>query len=242
LKMDTAERDHLFCLLDVLGFSNLVTTVGLDSLYEQYEELIKAAEHQQVDGLFFSSRCGHPFFGYQRIESTYFSDTILFWCPYDIHHLEILAHCLKEVVCRSIEIGLPLRGAISVGKAKLGPDQKAFVGEPIVRAVNAEKVQKWIGITLSSCFRKEPYCGGFKADCFLPYEKHLKHGGLSEVTPLVVDFPRQWRKTRKGSLIDAIQRLNTDEKYRDYYINSVAFVEYSEKCDRWWETYAHEKS
>jgi hypothetical protein len=235
--MDTDERDHLFCLLDVLGFSKLVTTVGLDSLYEQYKALIKAAEDQQVDGVFFSSRSGHPFFGHQRMQSTYFSDTILFWCPYDIHHLEILATCLKEVVCKSIEIGLPLRGAISIGRAKLGPDNKAFVGEPIVRAVNAEKAQRWIGITLSSCFRKEAYCGGFKADCFLPYEKHLKLGGLSEVTPLVIDFPRQWRKTRKQSLIEAIRKLDRDEEFRPYYANSMAFVEHSEKCDRWWETY-----
>ncbi len=33
--MDISDKDHLFCLLDVLGFSNLVTTVGLDSLYEK---------------------------------------------------------------------------------------------------------------------------------------------------------------------------------------------------------------
>ena len=239
--MDTADKDHLFCLLDVLGFSKLVETVGLDSLYEKYKELIREAEYQQVDGPFFSSRFGHPFFGYQKIQSTYFSDTIIFWCPYDIHHLEILANCLKEVVCRSIEIGLPLRGAISVGKAQLGPDQRAFVGEPIVKAVNAEKVQQCIGITLSNSFRKEPYCGGFKADCFLPYYKHLKPGGTSEITPIVVDFPRQWRKTRNKSLIGAIQKLNTDPDFRDYYINTLAFVEYSEKCDRWWETYAHQE-
>ena len=219
--MDISDKDHLFCLLDVLGFSNLVTTVGLDSLYEKYKELIRSAEDWQVDGVFFSSRCGHPYFGYNRIQSTYFSDTIIFWCPYDIHHLEILAHSLKEVVCRSIEIGLPLRGAISVGKAKLGLDQRAFAGEPIVKAVNAEKVQQWIGITLSNSFRNEPYCGGFKADCFPPYENHLKPGGVSEVAPLVVDFPRQWRKTRSESLIGTIQKLNVDPDFRDYYINRV---------------------
>ena len=59
--MDISDKDHLFCLLDVLGFSNLVTTVGLDSLYEKYKELIRSAEDWQVDGVFFSSRCGIPY-------------------------------------------------------------------------------------------------------------------------------------------------------------------------------------
>ena len=106
-----------------------------------------------------------------------------------------------------------------------------------MKAVNAEKAQKWIGITLSNSFRKEPYCGGFKADCFLPYEKHLRPGGLSEVTPLVVDFPRRWRKTRSESLVVAIKRLNTTSEFADYYTNTLEFVDFSEKSDRWWEKY-----
>ena len=125
--MTPDDHDQLFCFLDVLGFKNLVMKVGLNALYEKYEELVKAAQAEQVDGVFFSSRAGHPYFGYQKIQTTYFSDTIIFWCPYDIHHLEVMTNSLKEVICRSIEIGLPLRGAISVGKAKLGPHQRIFL-------------------------------------------------------------------------------------------------------------------
>lgn len=235
--METNERAQLFCFLDVLGFSNLVQSVGLDILYAKYKELINAAEKQQRDGLFFSARGGHPFFGYERINSFYFSDTIIFWCPYDVHHLEALATAMKEVMCRSIEIELPLRGAISVGRAKLNLEEKVFIGEPIVNAANAEKVQKWIGITLSNEFREPPFNGGFKADCFLQYDRHLKDGGISQVTPLAIDFPRQWRNTRKRPLDDAIQALNKDAAFSDYYVNTLNFVEFSGKSDRWWETY-----
>ena|ERR1022692_448945 len=137
--MDTHKQIQLFCFLDVLGFSNLVQNIGLECLYEKYRQLIQAAKKQQRDGVFFSSRFGHPFFGYERIESFYFSDTIIFWCPYDIHHLEALATSLKEVLCRSIEIELPLRGAISVGQARLNFEEKVFIGKPIIKAANAEK-------------------------------------------------------------------------------------------------------
>lgn len=235
--METHDQNQLFCFLDVLGFSNLVQSVGLESLYEKYKQLIQAAERQQRDGVFFSARYGHPFFGYERIESFYFSDTIIFWCPYDIHHLEVLANSLKEVLCRSIEIELPLRGAISVGKARLNLEEKVFIGEPIVKAANAEKVQKWIGITLSNDFREPPFNGGFKADCFLQYERHLKDGGISQVTPLVIDFPRQWRNTRKEPLVAAIQKLNKAPVFSEYYINTLDFVEFSGKSERWWEAY-----
>ncbi|MGA2864333.1 MAG: hypothetical protein ABSF95_07580 [Verrucomicrobiota bacterium] len=235
--MATQERDQLFCFLDVLGFSSLVQSVGLESLYEKYRQLIQAVEKQQRDGMFFSARAGHPFFGYERIDSFYFSDTIIFWCPYDVHHLEALANSLKEVLCRSIEIELPLRGAISVGKARLNLDEKVFIGEPIVKAANAQKAQKWIGITLSNEFREPPFNGGFKADCFLQYERHLKEGGVSQVTPLVIDFPRQWRATRKESLVEAIQRLNKAPAFADYYVNTLEFVEFSGNSERWWEAH-----
>lgn len=233
--MQTGEHDQLFCFLDVLGFSNLVRTTGLDTLYKKYQQLVSAADESQVDGVFFSSRSGHPFFGYQRIEATYFSDTIIFWCPYDVHHLEVLANSIKEVICRSIELGLPLRGAISVGEARLNSEEKVFIGEPVVKAAEAEKVQKWIGVTMSNSFREEPYNAGFKADCFLQYEKHLKPEGLPAVTPLVVDWPRRWRATRSGSLVDAIKSPNTDSRFADYYTNTLEFVDFSEASDRWWD-------
>ncbi len=240
--MVTQERDQLFCFLDVLGFSNLVKQTGLDALYEKYQKLISAADQEQVDSAFFSSRSGRPYFGYQKIEATYFSDTIIFWCPYDIHHLEVLANCIKEVICRSIELGLPLRGAISVGKAKLNTEEKVFIGKPVVNAVEAEKVQRWIGVTLANSFRAEPYNSGFKADCFLHYEKHLKSGGLSEVTPLVIDWPRKWRATREQSLIDAIKQLNTEPEFEKYYTNTIDFVSFSGKNERWWEQHTQEST
>ena len=74
LKMTIEEHNQLFCFFDVLGFSNMVKTIGLDILCEKYKELIKAADDQQDDGTFFIFRSGHPYFGYQKIEATYFSD------------------------------------------------------------------------------------------------------------------------------------------------------------------------
>ncbi|KAA3597283.1 MAG: hypothetical protein D8M57_06320 [Candidatus Scalindua sp. AMX11] len=89
---------------------------------------------------------------------------------------------------------------------------------------------------------EEPYNGGFRADCFLHYEKHLKPGGLSEVTPVVIDCPRQWRKTRNQPLVGAIQTLNTDPGYSVYYTNTLDFVEFSGKSEQWWEQHVKEST
>ncbi|QQO56874.1 MAG: hypothetical protein N838_29420 [Thiohalocapsa sp. PB-PSB1] len=230
-------KDQLFCFLDVLGFSNLVKTRGLASLYSDYRELLEAANKQDHEGLVFSSWQGTPYFGMEQLQSTYFSDTIAFWSPYHPRDLQSLCYSIMEVLCKAIEIGLPLRGSISVGEAILDKEKQHFVGKPIVSAADAEKAQKWIGVTLSKEFREPPFNGGFSAACFMPWERHLKDGGLSAVTPLALDYPRWWRQSRKNSIQEAISRLNTDPAFSKYYKNALDFADYSAANSQWWESH-----
>lgn len=230
-------KDQLFCFLDVLGFSNIVKTRGLSSLYSDYQELLEAADKQEHQGLVFSSWQGTPYFGVEKRQSIYFSDTIVLWCPYHPREFQSLCYATMEIMCKAIEIGLPLRGSISVGEAILDKEKHHFVGKPIVSAADAEKVQLWIGVTLCKEFREPPFNAGFNAACFMPWEKHLKDGALSEVTPLVLDYPRWWRETRTTSIQEAISRLNTKPKYSVYYENALEFANYSKANTRWWESH-----
>jgi hypothetical protein len=138
--MPAQGQSQLFCFLDVLGFSNLVQARGLSDLYADYSRLVEAASQNTHDGLMFSSWKGVPYFGMERFESTYFSDTIVFWGPYHARALQSLCYSTMEVMCRAIEIGLPLRGSIGVGEAVLDKSKNHFLGKPIVNAVEAEKV------------------------------------------------------------------------------------------------------
>ncbi|MCL5031428.1 MAG: hypothetical protein M1480_20690 [Bacteroidetes bacterium] len=228
------ENENIICLLDVLGFESLFNKLGLESIETKYKELIEIVEQQNIGLAFTVGPEGHPVIGFAGIESAYFSDSIIFWCKYDIIRLEILLQCMCELLCKSIEIGLPLRGSVSVGKVKIDKSKSIFLGQPIITAARAEVVQKWIGITLSKIFNDKPYNGGFKADVILQYDKHIKEGGQDKVIPLVIDFPRHWRLKRGSSLIEAIDKLNDDERYADYYNNTIAFVKYSEENHDWW--------
>jgi hypothetical protein len=230
----TDDNDTLICLLDVLGFESLFNKFGLDAIEAKYKELIAVAEEQNIEVAFLISPDGHPMVGSPNINSAYFSDTIIFWCKYDTFRMEVLMNCMRELICKSIEIGLPLRGSVSVGQVKIDQERGIFLGNPIIAAARAESVQKWIGITLSKTFDNKHYGSGFKADVILQYDKHLKEGGRDRVIPLVIDFPRHWRLKRETSLIDAINKLNVDDNYSEYYTNTLAFVQFSEENHDWW--------
>lgn len=230
----TAEKDYLICLLDVLGFESLFIEHGLDVIESKYRELIATVEEQNIGMAIAQGPGGHPMVGSPNIQSAYFSDTIIFWCKYDSFRMEVLLNCMKEVICKSIEIGLPLRGSVGVGQAKLVKEQGIFLGRPIISAARAEAAQRSIGITLSKDFDKEPYCRGFKADCILQYDKHLKDNARTKVIPLVVDFPRHWRLNRKQSLSEAVKALDKDDEYSQYYRNTLDFVSFSQENHDWW--------
>ncbi len=234
-KRFTKNNDYLICILDILGFENLFNELGLEIIESKYKELIAVIEEQNISFAVVVGPGGYPMAGSPNIKSAYFSDSIIIWCKYDFFRMEVLFNTLKELLCKSIEIGLPLRGSISVGPVKIDEEKSIFLGQPIIAAARAESVQKWIGITFSKTFNEEPYCNGFKLDCFLQYDKHLKKGGEKMTIPLVIDFPRQWRLKRKNSLIDAIQKLNRDAKYSVYYTNTINFIKFSEEKHDWWK-------
>lgn len=229
----TTERDFIICLLDVLGFENLFSKLGLEEIERRYKELIDVADIHNFE-LALMERDGVPVMGNPGIKSSYFSDTILFWCPYDDLRMDVLFDSLTEVMCKSIEIGLPLRGAVSVGQVVIDKEKDVYLGQPFISAARAETSQKWIGITLSKTFDLPKYNGGFKADKILEYKKHIKPEKLDKVIPLVLDYPRKWRKNRDKSLIDAINALDTDKAFTEYYSNTIEFVNYSADNHDWW--------
>ena len=229
-----SERDFIICLLDVLGFENLFAKLGLEKIQSKYEELIEVANKHNFELAITIGPEGHPRIGNPGIKSAYFSDTLLFWCPYDVFRLEVILNSMSEVICRLIELGLPLRGAVSVGKVVIDKERGIYLGQPIISAARAETVQRWIGVTLSKAFDVQPYNGGFKADVILQYDKHLKPDSQLKVIPLVLDYPRHWRISRKTSLTKAVEKLNLDPQYAEYYENTISFVDHSEQNHDWW--------
>jgi len=183
------------------------------------------------------------------MKHAFFSDTFILWVENDSFHqprfggfYEWCIHIFIEAVKR----GIPLRGAISRGRAIMDDDKKIYLGEPIVEAAKLESKQAWLGVALGlSCRMIQPS----EAFCLLPYKEHLKlevtnspdnidvmvNGEKRNMTigwsgiasNFVLDWPRIWRNQESIDPIEAIKKLNTEAAFSSYYDNTIKFIEYS---------------
>ena len=104
-----------------------------------------------------------------QVHAAYGSDTFMVWANYtwtDLHRsdqeqLDKLASdsshdwlfqpvpcdafldTCNELMCRSLQVGLPLRGALAVGDAVMDDGRRLFLGEPIIEADLLERGQKF---------------------------------------------------------------------------------------------------
>jgi hypothetical protein len=131
------------------------------------------------------------------------------WMYHPIPCDNFLSIC-SEIMCHSIEIGLPLRGALSIGDAILDLEQNVFLGQPLIESVSFEKEQRCIGAGFTSSFMKEIIPERYK----IPFNKHLKEEAYdAQSKGFVLDWPRHWRKTRRTDLIDALKKLGLRDDY-----------------------------
>lgn len=131
----------------------------------------------------------------------------------------------NELICRGIEVGLPFRGAVSMGDAVFDEEKRIFLGQPIIETARLEKQQKFIGASLCEAFVNQVI-----PKCFiLEFDKHLKEDCGEQWGGFVLDWPRHWRKTRGNNVSQVINAMNTKSKYSACYENTLDLVAYSNK-------------
>nr|VFJ61956.1 MAG: hypothetical protein BECKDK2373B_GA0170837_110521 [Candidatus Kentron sp. DK] len=128
-----------------------------------------------------------------------------------------------EVICHSIEIGLPLRGGISTGKSVLDGEKNIYLGKPLIHASKAESRHNYLGVS---------FCRGAnlnvkKSWLIIPYTEHMKDGSAGLVSGEVLNWPEHWRRTRNESLADSINALNSSKDSERYYENTIQFIDAS---------------
>jgi len=186
-----------------------------------------------------------------NIYAAYASDTFLVWANYtwtELHEhsddeLENLSKDSKhdwlfqpvpcdpfleicnELMCRSLQVGLPFRGALAVGDAILDKERNIFLGQPIIDANLLEHDQKFIGAGLCGSFVNQSIPKRFG----LPFRQQLKKPCNSDASGLILDWPRHWRNTRTLDLKQVIESMDTEPAFSGYYENTVASIEESEK-------------
>jgi hypothetical protein len=231
--------EQVVCLMDVLGFENILKHYGLGLLRQRYATLMEYVKDKNGPGIDIVSVDGHAAVGMLVIGSSYFSDSVLFWAHYNQLMMRTFTSLIADAVCFGIEVGLPLRGAMAVGDLILDNESGTFLGEPLVEVARAEKEQNWIGVSFGPSFLNPPRNEGFDLTTMLSYKSHYKSVLSPVATGMVVDWPRKWRESRKTDVRPEIRSLDWNPAFTDYYATTLGFVDFSERNHDWFKTSRH---
>lgn len=191
---------------------------------------------------------------FDKINTIYGSDSILIWTKRtweeyeyrnDSKNIHIadkwIAHprpcdnflnICNEIICTSIELELPLRGAITIGEGYFDDKEHIYLGKPIVEAYEFEGKQHIVGASFCESFKNQIIPKRYS----LEFYNYLKGDGAILKRGNLLDWPRHWRKTRPDKdLKEAIHKIDFDgdpnklDGVSIKKLNTIRFIEESEK-------------
>ena len=225
-------------LFDVLGFSNRIKKIGINKIHELYELLIQKAviddgmlcvgTHRYGDGT-----ASPTVFTFQ-VNFAFFSDTILLWAPLEQMYAGPFIQKCANLICEALLVDVPLRGAVSIGKAMLHRFSSTYLGEPIVEAARLEAAQNWVGLALAQSAHWGEFIAELNPNQIIEFVPPLKENYDNNIKPFIcVDWPRTWRESQKISLSSHLKKMISSPKFSKYFDNAIDFCEFSEKNKDW---------
>ena len=138
----TKKRNGRYLLfLDILGFSELVETMGAKEIYQIINKALVAFKRWEDLN--------------QQFSTIYFSDTFLFYQlskGYKSERFLDIYAIGGRLLSALLAQGIPARGAISFGEFEVKDDQsgrhKLYFGRALIDTYKAEQRENWIGITI----------------------------------------------------------------------------------------------
>jgi hypothetical protein len=230
----------MVALMDILGFSRRLEDRGLDQAYADYRSLVdrvlvkepmRCVGTTQVPG-----KAGHfPMLFSADIRYCYFSDTLLLWMPLTKFYPGPFLQRCADLVCEALLIGVPMRGAVSLGNGFMHKKSGTYLGEAIVEAARLEAAQNWIGVCLAPSATWEGFMSEVSPTQLMEYAIPIKEGREELASPIALDWPRRWRETQTTSLAECLNLMKPNDSTRIYYENALAFSEWSTKYHDWHE-------
>jgi len=235
-------EDVILAFIDILGFSDKVQEIGLETIYAIYRsDVLEAVQEKskeslitcrvpEEDGTISTGVCIRP------ISSAWFSDTILLWAKYESAIVDWFLYNVNDLFCRLLAKNIPVRGAISFGDAILRPDDGIFLGQPIIDGARCEAAQQWLGITFGPSLLDSPRWLGDMTK-IAPYNSHIKSGREDMAAKVVLNWTTQWDSERSGlTPREAVSKLNTNPNFTQYYENTIAFIDRLDTEADWWRS------
>lgn len=156
-------RDRWFAYLDLLGFTNLVQSGGIEKVLPVYSEALKRMQ--------IACRLGKDDAG---LLNSWFSDTFIIYSRSDslkdFAHVESAARNFFQLLLLK---NIPVRGCISHGKLYSQAKQNVFIGQALIEAHMYGEALDWIGFCLAPSVEEK-----LKYD--LPLEKRSHYRKISD--------------------------------------------------------------
>lgn len=148
------ERNAWIAVFDILGFANLAARADDDFarslLFGKLEDLLSVLDDPLIRQ-------------HAKLDVRVISDTIILFAP-DVQPQSYpwLMQLSKALIEKSITCRLPLRGAISIGKAFTSDSPPIFVGPAFIEAYRYCEDQDWVGLLLTPSSATALRAGGLE--------------------------------------------------------------------------------
>jgi hypothetical protein len=226
---------------DILGFKELVERNSHERLLKIYEEALyfNINEIARIGLELHDDEVAK--FSLNQIKKLVISDSIIF-VQEDVTHRGLFFLILQSKVLLTISMqeGIPLRGAISIGEISIFETMgTTLLGKGLTNAYKLEASQEWSGAIVDpKCFELHPNDKQFLfilmhklgAPLLLPYEIPVKHEKkTNELAINWVGIDDKKGKIRK-SFTRHHKQINSD-KERQIVDNTIQFVTYAQKVN-----------
>lgn len=244
--IEPEERPYLFALFDVLGFESLHTEIGTTNLYQTYKKLIDKITSKDSFSTFQTFNepsTAWTMLGSMPLRHHYFSDTIILWTPLLPEFISPFCARCADIICESILMDVPLRGAISNGSAILNKNKGVFLGSPIIEAERVEKQQNWIGVSFCPSSTEPHFQISLHPDLLIQnYTEHYKSttGFNKYVSLMTLDWPKRAREKKLDEkIIQQLQKLKSKAPIEKqlYYEQTLSFIQYSLNNNDWYKNH-----
>jgi hypothetical protein len=237
---EAARMPWMLGFFDVLGFSARIAHDGVDKVYADYQELITRVLAQEAMTCIGAIRWQNealrvPAVFSVEVRYAYFSDTIMLWLPLHPTFAGPFLQRCADLICEALRMGIPLRGSIALGEGFMHKRSGMYLGQHVVDAAKLEAAQNWIGVGMapSACWPK--FLAEVSPTQIIEYEVPVKDGSDSLRSPIALDWPRRWRATQSNSLQDRLRSLSPGDRHGIYYLNALAFADWSERYQDWYK-------
>jgi hypothetical protein len=220
--------NRFVCILDIMGFKDMVMRNPHDTIYEMLNDLSKYRsdlENPNVpDG-----------YDPNSIKTVSFSDTIaIFTKTLDPKCFELLTYCVGWLFAKAMQDGIALKGAISCGKMSINMKRQIFFGQPLIDAHLLHEETAFYGVVIHDSVEKYINSNSTQlkahvieryTDCSVP----LKSGVISH---LILDWA-DWLKESTPTKIEKMklavdvlkkQRERTSGPPRKYIDNTFKVI------------------